>query len=457
MGMTWQSYLDAHRDRFLEELLAFVAIPSVSAKDDHAHEVRRAGQWVMDRLGAAGLDNIQMLETGGHPVVYADWLKAGDDKPTVMIYGHFDVQPGEPFELWDSPAFEPQVRDGRVFGRGASDDKGGMLIPILAVEAMLKTAGQLPVNVKFFFEGQEEIGSPQLPAFVAKHRDLFACDMIFSADGAQRSADEPQMVTALRGIVACEVTVTGAKSDLHSGHHGGGVANPILALSQMLAGMKGDDGRITIDGFYDDVLDLTDEDRAAFARVPFDEETYKADLGIPDTFGEAGYSTRETLWARPTFEVNGMWGGYQGVGTKTVLPAEAHAKITCRLVANQTPERVYAAIEAHVAAHTPKGVRADIRRLPASGDPFLVPTGHNGSQAAREVLREVYGTEPFVTRMGGSIPVMSIFLRELGVHGVMFGFACPDDGIHGPNESYRLASFERGRVAYCKLLERLGA
>ncbi|MEM9475858.1 MAG: dipeptidase [Pseudomonadota bacterium] len=455
--MTWQSYLNDHSAQYVDELLEFVAIPSVSAKDDHADEVRRAGQWVVNRLEKAGLEHIQMLETGGHPVVYADWLHAGADKPTVMIYGHFDVQPGEPFDLWESPAFEPEVRHGCLFGRGASDDKGGMLIPILSAEAMLQTDGRLPVNVKFFFEGQEEIGSPQLPEFVAKYRDLLTCDMIFSADGGQWSPEEPQMVTALRGIVALEITVTGAKGDLHSGMHGGGVANPLLALGQMLAGMKGPDGRIAVDGFYDAVVDLSDEDREAIARVPFDEEAYKADLDIPETLGEPGYSTRESLWARPTFEVNGMWGGYQGVGTKTVLPCEAHAKVTCRLVANQTPEEVFAKIAEHVDAHTPPGVRAEVRRLGASGDPFLVPTGHNASQAAREVLAEVYGKEPYVTRVGGSIPVMSIFLKELGVHGVMFGFGCPDENIHAPNEFYRLASFERGRVAYCKLLERLGA
>lgn len=454
--MTWQAYLDTHQDRFVSELLDFVRIPSVSASADYVDDVRRAGEWVVQRITAAGMENVRLMETGGHPVVYADWLHAGAGKPTVLIYGHFDVQPAEPFDLWDSPPFEPEVRQGCVWGRGASDDKGGMLIPILSLEALLQTDGRLPVNVKLIFEGQEEIGSPELPAFVAANRDLLSCDMIFSADGLQWGVDEPMLINGLKGLVGAEISLQGAQSDQHSGLHGGGIANPLMAISQLLASMKSPDGQILIDGFYDDVLDLEPEDRAAIARIPFDEADYLAETGAPAAVGEPGFSTRERLWARPTLDVNGLWGGYQGLGTKTVLPAVASAKVTCRLVANQSPDRIFDLICAHVEANLPKGVTAEVTRLQGSADPFLMPTGHNASKVAGDVLRDVYDREPYETRLGGSIPVMTVFLKELGVHGVMFGFSIGDENLHAPNEFFRLINFERGQKAYCRLLEELG-
>ncbi|MEX0284200.1 MAG: dipeptidase [Paracoccaceae bacterium] len=454
--MNWQEYLTTHQSRFVDELLDFVRIPSVSASADYAQDVRRAGEWVVERVMAAGMENVRLMETGGHPVVYGDWLHAGADKPTILIYGHFDVQPAEPFDLWDSPAFEPEVRQGCVWGRGASDDKGGMLIPVVALEAMMKTAGRLPVNVKCFFEGQEEIGSPELPAFVAANRDLLSCDMIFSADGLQWSADEAMLITGLKGLVGMEISLRGATSDQHSGLHGGGIANPLMSLSQLLASMKDPDGSITVDGFYDGIPDLTDDERAAIARVPFDEAEYLAETGAPAAVGEPGYTVRERLWARPTLEVNGLWGGYQGLGTKTVLPSEASAKITCRLVAPQDPDQIYNLIESHVHANLPPGVTVEVTRLAGNADPFLVPNGHNASRVAAEVLAELYDAEPYETRLGGSIPVMTTFLKELGVHGVMFGFSVGDENLHAPNEFFRLANFERGQVAYCRLLEKLG-
>jgi len=454
--MTWQTYLDTHQDRFVAELLDFVRIPSVSASADYVDDVRRAGEWVVQRITAAGMENVRLMETGGHPVVYADWLHAGPGKPTVLIYGHFDVQPAEPFDLWDSPPFEPEVRQGCVWGRGASDDKGGMLIPILSLEALLQTDGRLPVNVKLIFEGQEEIGSPELPAFIAENRDLLSCDMIFSADGLQWGADEPMLINGLKGLVGAEISLQGAQSDQHSGLHGGGIANPLMAISQLLASMKSPDGQILIDGFYDDVLDLEPEDRAAIARIPFDEADYLAETGAPAAVGEPGFSTRERLWARPTLDVNGLWGGYQGLGTKTVLPAAASAKVTCRLVANQNPDRIFDLIRAHVEANLPEGVTAEVTRLQGSADPFLMPTGHNASKVAGDVLRDVYDREPYETRLGGSIPVMTVFLKELGAHGVMFGFSIGDENLHAPNEFFRLVNFERGQKAYCRLLEEVG-
>ena len=312
------------------------------------------------------------------------------------------------------------------------------------------------MNVKFFFEGQEEIGSPNLGPFIADNRALLKADMIFSADGSQWSVDEPCLITGLKGLVACEVTVTGARGDQHSGLQGGGIANPIQGLAQIIAGMKGADGRISVAGFYDDVVDLTVEDRAAFARVPFDEAAYIADLGVPDVFGEAGYTTRERLWGRPTFELNGIWGGYAGRGVKTVLPAEAHAKITCRLVANQTPDAVIALLKAHIEGHCPKGLRVSVTRLAGSADPFLTPAGHNASAVAGQVLAEVYGREPYITRVGGSIPVMTMLLKELGVHATVFAFGLSDENLHAPNEFFRLANFRTGMVAYATLMQRLG-
>ena len=454
--MLWRDYLKENEARFVAELLDFVRIPSVSAAAAHVGDVVKAGEWVVARLTRAGIENVQMFPTAGHPVVYGDWLNAGPDQPTVLIYGHFDVQPAEPFDLWHSPPFAPEVRDDKVWGRGASDDKGGMLIPILAVEALLKTTGRLPVNVKFFFEGQEEIGSPDLAPFIAANRALLKADMIFSADGNQWSVDEPCLITGLKGLVACEVTVTGAKGDQHSGMQGGGIANPIQGLSEIIAAMKGPDGKIRVAGFYDDVVDLTADDRAAIARVPYDEVQYIADLGIPDVFGEQGYTTRERLWARPTFELNGIWGGYSGNGIKTVLPAEAHAKISCRLVANQKPDAIYDLLKAHIETHCPKGLRVKVIRLPGSADPFQTPIGHNASAVVGEVLTEVYGRKPYVTRAGGSIPVMTMMLKELGVHATVFAFGLADENLHAPNEFFRLANFRTGMLAYARLLERLG-
>ena len=455
--MTPESWLDKEQPRYVQELLDLIRIPSVSAKPENIPDVLRAAEWVAARVTAAGMENARVMPTAGHPVVYADWLHAGADKPTVMIYGHFDVQPAEPFDLWTSAPFEPEIRDGCIWGRGASDDKGGMMTPILAVEALMRTKGKLPVNVKFFFEGQEEIGSPDLPEFVAAQADLLKADMIFSADGLQWAPDQPQIVDALKGMVSLELVVNGPRSDQHSGLHGGGIANPALALTQILASMRALDGLVTIDGFYDDVLPLSDEIRAQIARIPYGEADYLAETGAPAVWGEPGYTTRERLWARPTLDVNGLTSGWQGAGSKTVLPAEARAKITCRLVAAQVPEQVFDLIAAHVARHSPPGVTARVERNPGRADPFQMPAGHNAAAVAREVLAEVYGREPYRTRLGGSIPVLTTLLDVLGVHAVMFGFSHDDENLHAPDEFFRLAVYRKGQTAYVRLLEKLGA
>jgi acetylornithine deacetylase/succinyl-diaminopimelate desuccinylase-like protein len=453
--MTWETYLVEHQSQYQDELLQFLSIPSISSLPAHAADVQRAAQWVADRLTTAGLECVQILATGGHPVVYGEWLHA-PEKPTVLIYGHFDTQPVDPLELWTHPPFEPTIIEDRVYARGASDDKGNMFTPILGVEALLKAEGTLPVNVKFFLEGQEEIGSPQLPAFIAKHRNLLACDLVLSADGGQYSEDQPSLMQSAKGLAGVQIDVRGAKGDLHSGMYGGAVPNPIHALTAILASLRSPEGKILVEGFYDSVLPLTDADRAAIAALPFDPQEYREKLGVTALLAEPGYSSQEHLAARPTLEINGIWGGFQGEGVKTVLPAEAHAKITCRLVVDQDPTTIVDLIARHVEKHTPPGVKVTVRALPGTARPYLIPADHWGNQAATEVLEELYGKIPYHRRVGGSIPVCELFLTHLGSYTVGFGFGLEDEQIHAPNEFYRLTSFRRAPVAYGKILQRLG-
>jgi acetylornithine deacetylase/succinyl-diaminopimelate desuccinylase-like protein len=448
----WQQYLGDHQARFLDELIDYLRIPSISSLSDHAVDVVRAAEWVAARFGAAGLEHAEVMPTGGHPVVYGDWLHT-PGAPTVLIYGHFDVQPADPFELWTSPPFEPEVRNGRVYARGASDDKGNSLIPVLAVEACLKTTG-LPLNVKFLFEGQEEIGSPQLPAFIDQHRERLACDLVISADGTQHGEEQPGLYVGFRGVTAVQIDVTGPDRDLHSGLVGGAVQNPIHALAELVASMHGGDGRIAVDGFYDDVVPLSETDRRQIADVPHDDEAYARWVGVDELFGEAGYSTIERVWARPTLEVNGIWGGFQGEGLKTVLPSEAHAKITCRLVPNQNPERIAEALARHVSKHAPPGVRAVVTPQ-GSAPPYFMPHDHPGNRAAAKVLTELYGVAPYYVRSGGSLPICSHFKDILGVFSLNFSFGLEDEDVHSPDEFFRLASFERGQRAYVMLLQSL--
>ncbi len=452
--MTWQTYLEEQQPRYLDELLQFLTIPSISALPEHADDVQQAAHWVADRLTAAGIENVQILPTAGHSVVYGDWLHV-PGKPTVLIYGHFDTQPADPLDLWTSPPFEPTIRNDRVYARGASDDKGNMLIPILAVEALLKTERALPINVKFFLEGQEEIGSPQLPTLIANQRDLLACDLVISADGGQYSEDQPALTIAFKGLAGVQIDVRGARTDLHSGVYGGAVANPIHALAHILDSMRSPDGKILVEGFYDAVEQLSAEDRSAITAIPFDEKTYKESIGVDALVAESGYTPQEHLAGRPTLEVNGIWGGFQGEGTKTVLPNEAHAKITCRLVANQEPTTIVDLLTRHVERNTPPGVRAAVRSLPGAAKPYLMPLDHWGNQAAKAVLTEMYGNIPYAIRIGGSIPVCETFLSVLGAYTVNFAFGLMDEQIHAPDEFFRLSSFRRGQVAYGKLLYEL--
>ncbi len=455
--MTWNDYLREQQDRLLHELLAFIRIPSVSAQPEHAGDVVAAAAWVHQRLTAAGLEHVRTLSTGGHPVVYGDWLHAAAGAPTLLIYGHFDVQPAAEEDGWSTPPFEPRLTADRVYARGASDDKGNMFAPIAAVEALLRSAGTLPVNVKFLFEGQEEIGSPELAPFIAGHGELLACDLVLSADGAQWSEREPTLLLSLRGICALQVDVSGPAADLHSGIYGGTVRNPLHALAELIAGLHDGAGRVTVPGFYDDVVEPSPEQRRRYALVPFDAAAHLRATGAPALYGEAGWSTYERAWVRPTLEVNGMWGGFQGAGAKTVLPAAAHAKLTCRLVADQEPRRILELVVDHLQRRAPAGVQVRCQPSAVHGAPYAVSPDHPGNRAAAAVLERLYGTPPLHTGSGGSIPICGLLLEQLGVHTIGFSFALDDEGAHGPDEFFRLASFRRAQEAYCMILHELAA
>ncbi len=450
----WETYLVQQKERFLNELMEFLRIPSISALPAHGADVQRAAQWLEARMEAAGMESVRIMPTGGHPVLYGEWLHA-PGKPTLLIYGHFDTQPVDPLNLWDHPPFEPVIKDGRIYARGASDDKGNLFIPLLVVEAMLKTGGRLPVNLKFLFEGQEEIGSPQLRDFIAAHKDLLSCDMVLSADGGQWGEDQPALVLGTRGLASVFIDVQGPAHDLHSGTYGGTIANPIHALVQILDSMHDTEGRITVAGFYDDVRPLSDEERAQMAQVPFSKAEYLHETGSPSLFGEPGFTTYERAWARPTLEINGLYGGFQGEGSKTVLPSTAHAKISCRLVADQSPSKIADLLVRHVHKVAPREVRVTVKSKNGA-IPYLIPPEHRGLQVAGSVLKDLYGREPCRIRMGGTIPANALFLQALGAYTIVFAFGLQDELQHSPNEFFRLSSYERGQKAYGMLLNQLG-
>ena len=448
-------HLRAHRDEILARLVAFASIPSVSADPAHAADIDRAARWVATELAAAGPLTVRTLPTGGHPVVYGEWLGA-PEKKRVLVYGHYDVQPPDPLEKWHSPPWTPTVRDGRVYARGVSDDKGPMLIPIAVAAAFFATAGRLPVNVKFLFEGEEEIGSRHLDAFVREHTNLLAADVVVSADGAMWRIDEPSLTVASRGLCGLELTLTAAAKDLHSGRHGGGIPNPLHAIAALIASLHDADGRVTVDGFYDEVRELSPGERAALAALPFDERAYLAQIGASAPFGEAGYTTLERQWTRPTLEVNGIWGGYQGPGQKTVIPSEAHAKITCRLVPDQRPEHVTERVRRHLDTHTPAGTRLSMTIVDHGSRAAHIPTNHFALRAADEALYATYGVHPLVVCMGGTVPVSELFQRHLGLDTVFFSFSTADEDFHAPNEFFRLHRLHEGLESWARLWNILG-
>ena len=451
-----QDYLLNNREKFTRELLDFITIPSIAALPEHAKDVHRAATWLQQKMSGVGIQNVEIMDTGGQPAVYGDWMHAGNGKPTVLIYGHFDVQPVDPVDLWDHDPFTPTIIDEKIFARGASDDKGSMFIPIIVFEAIYKSSGTFPFNIKFLFEGEEEIASPKMPKFVSNNIDKLKCDMIFSADGGQFSESEPNLAVGFKGILGFDIEVIGPETDKHSGLFGGAIANPIMALTQLLSSMKNADGQITIDGFYNEVVPLNNEDKAEIARVPFDEKQYLNLTGSVGLDGETGYTAPERIGARPTLDVNGIWGGYQGVGTKTVLPSKANVKITCRLVANQKPKEILKKIEKHVKKFLPNGVVGKVIPLQDEGDPLLIPKNHRSTEVARDVLRKVYGKEPYMIRVGGSIPILSAFYKYLGIHATMFAFQLDDENWHAPNEFFRLSSFYKGQEAYRQLFHKIG-
>jgi acetylornithine deacetylase/succinyl-diaminopimelate desuccinylase-like protein len=449
-----EAYLASHRERHLGELQDFLRIPSVSALPDHRGDVARAAEWLADRLRATGVPEVRIMPTDGHPVVYGAWQTRAQ-APTILLYGHYDVQPVDPVALWQTPPFEPAVRDGRLVARGASDDKGSLFIPLAALDAIRSVAGTPALNLKFLFEGEEETGSPNLAPFLEAQHDLLRADVTVSADGGQWDVDTPALALGNRGLSGLQIDVRGAATDLHSGTYGGAVANPIHALAALLAGMHSPEGRVTVDGFYDAVRPVTPAERQDLARVPFDEAAVRRGLGVTEFVGEAEYTPLERTWIRPTLEVNGMWGGFQGAGTKTVLPNEAHAKITCRLVPDQDPDRIADAIERHLRRHAPPGVALSITRSKGKSRPYLMPAGHPALAAAAAALRAAYGRDPVRVRVGGTLPVAELVKRTLGTWLIFFAFGEPDNLVHAPNEFLRLQTFDRGTRAYVRFFDEL--
>ncbi|MFB5190576.1 dipeptidase [Alicyclobacillus fastidiosus] len=450
----WQRYLEEHRARFTEELVDFLRIPSVSTDSAYRDEVRKAAGWTANRLEQAGIEHVQIMETGGHPVVYADWLHA-PGRPTLLIYGHFDVQPADPLELWTHPPFEPHIENDTIFARGASDMKGNVLLPIFACEALLSTTGELPVNIKFLLEGEEEVGSPSLEPFISSHQELLACDLVVCADGGVGSEEAPAINVGRRGLTAIEIHVTSAQTDLHSGGAGGMAPNAIHALVNLLDSMRDDEGRILVEGFYDDVRPLTEADKADIARYPFQPEGYKEATGIKDFFGEPEYTPMERNTVRPTLEVNGIFGGYQGEGTKTVIPRQATAKITCRLVPDQSPDKIRELLTAHIERNQPKEVDVTIETFAGDAKAYVLPRDHEALAALERAVASVSNRDPIRVRGGGTVPVTSLIKDALGVETITLGASLGNDRAHAPNESYDLANFRRIQRAFCILFKEI--
>ena len=438
-------FIGIHRDRYVSELKHFLAIPSISALPDHAGEVRRCAEWTADEMRRIGLQHVRLVETPGNPIVYGDWLNA-PGAPTILFYGHYDVQPVDPLELWESPPFEATVRDGEIYARGSADDKGQVFMHLKAIEAYLTKQERLPVNIKLIIEGEEEVGSNNLDNFVRDHRSALAADVVVISDSAMFDRGVPSICYALRGLAYFQIDVRGTSTDLHSGVFGGAVANPAMVLAQILAQMKDRSGRVKIPGFYDDVQELSEQERAAWRALPFNERQYRKNLGAPKLFGESGFSVLERVWARPTFEVNGIIGGFTGEGAKTVIPAVASAKVSMRLVPNQDPDTIARLFEAYVKKVAPKTVELKVTRM-HGGKPWITSYDNAFVQAAGRAIEQGFGKPPVFCREGGSIPVVSTFQQELGIPAVLFGVGLPDENAHAPNEHLDLENFQNGIVA----------
>ena len=436
------AYFSENREKHLEELVEFLRIPSISSLSEHKEDMQTAADWLANKLKQLNIENVTVEQTAGHPVVYGEWLHA-EGKPTILFYGHYDVQPVDPLHLWESEPFNPVIRDNKLFARGASDDKGQVYMHLKMIEALFATEGTLPVNVKFIYEGEEEIGSPNLPAYVEEHKEKLAADLILISDTGLYAPGKPAVCYGLRGLTGIQIDVRGAKGDLHSGLYGGGVQNAIHALTEILASFRDEHGTIQVEGFYDKVLPLSDEERQAYRDLNFDEDELKEELGVKELFGEEGYSYLEQTWARPTLEINGVFGGFSGEGIKTVLPAEAGAKITCRLVPNQEPNEIVALLKAHIEKHIPKGVEVTVSEFD-KGAPYLTPFDHPVIQAAGRSYERVYEVPTAFTRGGGSIPIVAAFDEILALPVVLMGFGLNSENFHAPNEHFHLENFDKG-------------
>lgn len=436
-----KTYIDQNKDRFLEELFELIRIPSVSSSQIHKPDMLKTAEAVKEALLNAGADKAEIHETAGHPVVYGE--KTIDaSKPTILVYGHYDVQPAEPLELWKSPPFEPEIREGKIYARGADDDKGQMFMHLKAFEFMVNS-GKLPCNVKFMIEGEEEIGSPSLKQFCKENKELLKSDVILISDTTMISMDIPSITTGLRGLSYLQVEVTGPNRDLHSGLYGGAVANPVNVLSNMIAQLTDENNHITIPGFYDDVIEASDEERKEMAKAPFDLKAYEEALDIETVQGEKGYSTIERTGIRPSLDVCGIWGGFTGEGAKTVLPSKAYAKISMRLVPNQDSHKVDRLFEAYFKSIAPASVKVEVKSL-HGGQGYVAPIDTAAYQAASKAVEATFGTKPVPFRSGGSIPIVADFEEVLGVKSILLGFGLESDAIHSPNENYPLENFYKG-------------
>ncbi|MBM7609633.1 acetylornithine deacetylase/succinyl-diaminopimelate desuccinylase-like protein [Lysinibacillus composti] len=435
-------YFSNNREKHLNELFEFLRIPSISSLSEHKEDIQKGANWLADALTKLKIENVTVDQTSGHPVVYGEWLHA-EGKPTILFYGHYDVQPVDPLNLWESEPFNPEIRDNKLFARGASDDKGQVFMHLKMIEALFATEGTLPVNVKFIYEGEEEIGSPNLPAYVEANKEKLKADLIVISDTGLYAPGKPAVCYGLRGLTGVQIDVRGAKGDLHSGLYGGGVQNAIHALADIVTSFHDEHGTIQVEGFYDQVRPLSDEERKAYRDLNFDEEALKEEVGVKELFGEKGYSYLEQTWARPTLEVNGIFGGFSGEGIKTVLPAEAGAKITCRLVPDQEPNEIVALLRKHIEKHKPAGVEVKVSEFD-KGAPWITPFDHPLIQAAGKSYERVYNVPTAFTRGGGSIPIVAAFDEILQLPVVLMGFGLNSENFHAPNEHFHLENFDKG-------------
>jgi acetylornithine deacetylase/succinyl-diaminopimelate desuccinylase-like protein len=441
MQTAWKEYQDKNKERFLNEMLELLRIPSISAKTERKEDMRKCAELVKQRMLDSGANKAEVMETDGHPVVFAEKI-IDPLKPTILVYGHYDVQPPEPLELWHSGPFDPVIKEGKVYARGSADDKGQFYMHVKAMEIMCKT-NSLETNIKFLIEGEEEIGSPNLGKFVAAHKDLLKADVILISDSAMISMENPSLDIGVRGLSYIEVEITAANRDLHSGTYGGAVANPITILCKMIASLHDENNHVTIPGFYDDVIVATKEERELMSRAPYNENEYKEELGVKELWGEKGYTTNERTGIRPTIEINGIWGGYTGEGAKTVLPSKATAKISARLVPNQSSENITEMLLNHFRKIAPSSVKVHAFEH-HGGEPYMTPIDSKGYKAAAKAIQTTFGKMPIPVRGGGSIPICSILEKELGIKIVFMGFGLDNDNLHSPNEKYNLENYYKG-------------